>query len=1639
VINTNFQTKYVPGTEVVYTISVINYGPSTATNVYVTSLISNGITQKDWTGPIYPPATAHVSGGGEIIHNIPSLPSGESKTFVMKIKIPLGFTGNLNCAVNATSAVADPDPSNNSVTDTDTKGIDADVSVTNTNNQTIYTPGTTTTYTVKVKNNGPLVAGGVVVSNVIPAGITTYSWTGSNGSNGNNVPLNNNIGSLLVGQTITYTIIAQIPSDFTGNLTNTVSVALASDDNTVSNNTATDIDVPNSGADLVLINTDGVTTYTTGSQKIYTVTLTNNGPNASTNVNVTNAIPAGITSFSWTGSNGSSGTNIPLNDVIPSLANGATVVYTITLDVPNNFTGNLISEANVTSDTVDLNPTCPQCIDVDTLQSVADIAITNTNNQTSYIQGGTSVYTVTVTNNGDQAATNVVVVNAIPAGITNFSWTGNGATGTNVNLNNTIANLMPGQSVVYTITIQIPATFTGNLVSTATANSPIVDNNSANNTATDTDTLGAGADIVVVNTNNQGYFTAGANSVYTITVTNNGPEDAVNVVVNNAIPAGITTSSWTGSNGSSGTNTDVADTIPLLTVGSSVTYTFTILVPATQTTNITSTTSVTSTTSDPNPICVACIDVDLPSTGNADIVTTITDSSLTYRSGSQVVYTVTITNNGPSNATNVVVQGNISAGINPSLISWSGNGNGVTAGNLNTTIPVLANGATVTYTITVQVPANYSQTENLVASVVVTSDTTDPNPECFTCIDVDTPKPNAELVVTKTNNQTQFLLADNSYYVITVRNDGSSDAINVVVNDPVPNGINANNVSWISSTGATGTGALNETIPVLAVGDVVIYKVTIRVPNFFSSVTGNLVNTVSVTCSTPDFNLNNNNAADVDTPRPKYVTVDSQSYSTPINGVSGPERLIKDILINEPCVQLSNFSASAPVSFGYFHRNNSDFAFKEGIIIRSGIAKNTEGKYTGTGTTSIGSNATDADLAAILGAAGQSTNVRDASFVKFDFVPTVEDFSFNFLFASQEYGGYQCAPPGGGFVDAFAFILTNLDTGDVQNLAVVPGTTTLVSVPNIRKAIYDTPCGDANPQYFDKYNASTSPGVGPVSQANVEASAINLKGQTTSMVAKATVTPNTPYRIKLVIADVGDTQLDSAVFLEAGSFNIGGPKITGTGSLASVEDFTGTSAFCEGTPVTIQSGTASNPNVIYSWRKDDVVIPGANQYNLQVTEAGTYTVIFTYGANGCQQSDDIIIEFKPTDFPMEDAEDLYVCNDATNTFNLKLNEPIVMANYDVTEFDTYYYTSLEAAQDPEASAIPSSLLTSFAGVNGQEIWMKMVHSLLGGNCDPIKSFKLYFTTAPSGTLEYVEDGGDPGFCINSNNNLLPNAPDLTVGGVYTATPPGLAINDTTGGIDLFNSIAGTYTVTYSFTGQGCDPFTASTQVIVSPCVATAASNSGNVCQGTPTFDLFATDAGVGATYEWKDNNGVAFSTDQNPVGVIVPSAAGTYTYSVVATLNGSPSAPSTTTLIVHPTPTASFVSTSTTICTNATTTILINGTPNTVVNVNNGTTTFPVNIDAAGNGSFTTPSLAADTTYTLVDATGTTVPPCSSTLTGSITISVGLPTATIVGFTNSVICSGTATGLEIQGTPNAIVSYTIGGVAQPDVTIPASG
>ena len=997
----------------------------------------------------------------------------------------------------------------------------------------------------------------------------------------------------------------------------------------------------------------------------------------------------------------------------------------------------------------------------------------------------------------------------------------------------------------------------------------------------------------------------------------------------------------------------------------------------------------------------------------ANITVTNTDGSAIYVAGQNKVYAVTIANTGTVDAQNVVISSTLTTGITIENVTWSGNNGTSGTGNLSTTLATLGSGNSVIYTVTVPVPSNFSQTTNLVHEVTAGT---------AVSTDTDTPNPIADIVTVKTNNQTQYLVGETTVYVITVQNLGPSDAINVIVNDAIPAGLNASQMSWTSSTGASGSGALTETIPFLPAGQTITYNVPVFIPQNY---TGNFINQVIVSSGTTDPVINCPTCIDVDLPRPKHVTIDSSTYSV--------TQLIKDVLINEPCVSLNNFTSSGASSFGAFKRNNSNFPFKEGIIIRSGIAALTQGMYTGTSNSSTGSGMPDADLNLING----NNLSNDRSFVKFNFIPTVENFSFNFLFASNEYGTYQC-----NFGDTFAFILTNLSTGVSKNLAVVPGTATetsngtRVSVVTIRDAAYNNSCGSVNIAYFDRYNAAgTGPNAGPAS------SAINMIGQTVPMTAAADVTPGTEYSIKLVIADQSDTAFDSAVFLEAGSFVIGGPRITGTGIFSSNTEFTGDAAFCENSTQTIQAGVGPVAGVTYSWLKDGVVISGANNYNLDVTEAGIYTVVFSYG-NGCQQDDDIEVEFQPVDFPlMAEAVDLYVCNSTAPTFDLTLNEPIVMAAYTVSDFDTYYFTTLAAAQDPNPTltAIPNSQVANFVGVEGQDIWMKMVNQFEGGYCNPIKSFKLHFTDAPSGTFSYLDDGGNAGFCINSNSNLLPTAPDLTVGGTYASEPTGLEIDETTGGINLNNSEAGTYTVTYTFNSAGCDPFSVQTQVIVDDCLLTVATNSGDVCSGTLTFDLFAADAGIGVSYEWKDEAGTVISNLQNPVGIMVPSTPGSYIYSVVASLNGSFSEVATTTLIVHPNPIASFVSVSNTICTNAATTLIFTGTPGATLNFTAGANNYSVTFDSTGNAEFLTSALAQNTTIKLVDVIGNTVPACTTNLTDSILISVGLPTASIVAFTDPVICSGGETGLEIQGTPGATVSYTKDGVVQPTVVIGTGG
>ena len=341
------------------------------------------------------------------------------------------------------------------------------------------------------------------------------------------------------------------------------------------------------------------------------------------------------------------------------------------------------------------------------------------------------------------------------------------------------------------------------------------------------------------------------------------------------------------------------------------------------------------------------------------------------------------------------------------------------------------------------------------------------------------------------------------------------------------------------------------------------------------------------------------------------------------------QELVEDVLINSSCAEVSNIESSTGVDFGdvngisFFSANGSDFPFEEGILLMSGDVQQAPGPNLTT--QSNGGWPGDADLEANTTA----TNTNNASFIEFNFTPFIEQISFDFIMASEEYDqNFECT-----FSDAFAFILTDVTTGDVQNLAVIPGTTIPIEVTNIRPEVPGQ-CAAVNEEFFDRYNFL------PFNDEN--AAATNFNGQTVPLTAMADVTAGNPYTIKLVVADQGDSAFDIGVFLEAGSFNIG------TTDLGDDILVANGNAACEGDTITLN---AEDPDAVsYMWFMDGVEIVGETNPTLDVTLPGVYSVVVALSNTDCVIEDEVVVEFITPD-DVELGDDIVGCEGDTVTID----------------------------------------------------------------------------------------------------------------------------------------------------------------------------------------------------------------------------------------------------------------------------------------------------------------------------------------------------------------------------------------------------
>jgi uncharacterized repeat protein (TIGR01451 family) len=378
----------------------------------------------------------------------------------------------------------------------------------------------------------------------------------------------------------------------------------------------------------------------------------------------------------------------------------------------------------------------------------------------------------------------------------------------------TIPTLNAGQTATLKVTgLSVGCDPITNTATLASLGGGALDTNSANNSATATATPRQ-ADLGVTKTvvSNATPSQANPNISFQIVVSNTGPDDATGVVLADQLPAGLTFVSASSAAYSAATGQWNVGTVP-----TGETRTLTIqarLADGITLTTIGNTASVVT--------LDQCDENSANDSSTAHVNPQVADLSVTKvvdnaspNLNSNVTFTVTLTNNGPTAATGVSLFDALPSGL--SYVSSS-----VTRGNFdpNTRIWSVGNvgvGETLTFTLVAKVT---STTLQMNTAEVFTADQTDidsaPNNGRAGEDDIATAvvQPQAiDLSVTKTVNNTLPLINSNVTFTVTVTNSGPNTATGVSLFDALPSGL-----TYVSSS--VTHGSFNPNTRIWSVGNV---------------------------------------------------------------------------------------------------------------------------------------------------------------------------------------------------------------------------------------------------------------------------------------------------------------------------------------------------------------------------------------------------------------------------------------------------------------------------------------------------------------------------------------------------------------------------------------------------------------------------------------------------------------------------------------------------------------------------------------------------------------------------------------------------------------------------------------------------
>ena len=549
-----------PGESVSYNIDVVVTGGVPATNVVLTDTLPAGL---GWT--VGGPNAGACTGG-------PVLPGGSTLTCAFGTVNPgdlvsltltaTAASGNCPTISNTASVTSDADDN----PDNDSSGPIAitvrcsDVKVVKTAGSAVINAGANALYSVTVTANGPGSSNNVVMTDVLPAGL---SWTVGGPDAAACSPaspvaggttLTCSFGLMASGATKTVTLTAATTTASCTAINNTATVTADGDGN-AANNSSGPIVITVGCPDVSVRKTATASAVNVGATAGYSVVVTANGPGSSPNVTLTDVLPGGLT---WTVSGPDAAACAPASPVtggttltclFGTMAQGSTRTITISAPTSPANCPSIANTATVTAggDTNAGNNTSgPIAIGV---ICAPDIAVSKTTTTPSVNLGANASYGIEVVAGGTATSTGVRLVDVVP-GPPSMSWTvsGGGASACSPNpvaggstLTCDFGTMAGGSARSIVLTAATTAAACGSLsnMATVTAN---VDNNLGNNSAGPVLIDVRCPNVSIAKTATTPVIQPGGVARYSITVTANGPGHSQDVALTDTLPVGAV---WT--------------------------------------------------------------------------------------------------------------------------------------------------------------------------------------------------------------------------------------------------------------------------------------------------------------------------------------------------------------------------------------------------------------------------------------------------------------------------------------------------------------------------------------------------------------------------------------------------------------------------------------------------------------------------------------------------------------------------------------------------------------------------------------------------------------------------------------------------------------------------------------------------------------------------------------------------------------------------------------------------------------------------------------------------------------------------------------------------------------------------------------